>query len=207
MCSGLLSSFPKPVELLVDLGAGSGEMSARLVENGFARKAIAVEPDKGNFDLLSRRYKNQTDCRCVHCSLESALLDPETADIILSTQVLEHIADDQAAVARVRELIRPTGLALISVPHPPEIFPVPGHLRPGYSIEELAGLFAQHGFRLLRHDYFFVLSTLRRLVAAQELRPVGKLFPVRWADREAKLGMAEKAKQQPYGLAALFQKG
>src|SRR6266478_5517922 len=99
----LLSSFPKPVELLVDLGAGSGEMSARLVENGFARKAIAVEPDKRNFDLLSCRYANLTNCRCLHSSLESALLDPETADIVLSTQVLEHIADDQAAVARIRE--------------------------------------------------------------------------------------------------------
>jgi len=202
----LLSSFAKPVELLVDLGAGSGEMSARLVENGFAKKAIAVEPDKRNFDILSRRYASLSNCKCVNSSLESAPLDPEVADIVLSTQVLEHIADDHAAVARIRELTRPKGLALISVPHPPEIFPNPGHVRPGYSLEQLAALMAQHGFGLLDHDYFLVLGTLRRLVAAQELGTIGKLFPVWWADREAKLGMVEKAKQQPYGLAALFQK-
>lgn len=202
----LLSNLAKPTALLIDLGAGSGEMSARLVENGFARKAIAVEPDKRNFDILRRRYANLSNCKCMNSSLEAAQLDPEAADIVLATQVLEHIADDHAAVARIRELTRPKGLALISVPHPPEIFPNPGHVRPGYSLEELAALMTQHGFGLLHYDYFFVLATLRRLVAAQELGLIGKLFPVWWADREAKLGTVEKAKQQPYGLAALFQK-
>ena len=204
---GLLSDLPKPVELLVDLGAGSGEMSARLVEEGFAKRTIAVEPDKRNFALLSSRYSRLNNCRCLNSSLESASIDPRTADIVLSTQVLEHIEDDHAAVARIRELTKPEGFALISVPHPPEIFPNPGHIRPGYSLDALASLFAQHGFHLLRHDYFFVLPTLRRVVAAQELGPIGKLFPVKWADREASLGTAEKAQQQPYGLATLFQKG
>jgi SAM-dependent methyltransferase len=204
---GLLSDVSTPIELLVDLGAGSGEMSARLIEQGFAERAIALEPDPRNFQLLSRRYSKLKDSRCLNGFLETAQVEPGSADLVLSTQVLEHIADDNAAVARIRELSKPNALALISVPHPPEIFPNPGHFRPGYSLTALTTLFREHGFRLLRHDYFFVLPTLRRLVATQELGPIGRLFPVWWADREAKLGTAEKAEQQPYGLAALFQKG
>jgi SAM-dependent methyltransferase len=202
----LLSTLQKPVEFLVDVGAGSGEMSARLVEQGFAQKAIALEPDPRNFELLTRRYALLTDCRCLNSSLESVPLEAGISDLTLSTQVLEHIRNDDAAAAQIGKLTKANGFALISVPHPPEIFPNPGHYRPGYTLEALVGLFANHGFQFLRHDYFFVLATLRRVTAAQELGTIGKLLPVWWADREAKLGADEKAQQQPYGLAALFQK-
>ena len=98
------------------------------------------------------------------------------------------------------------GTVVPSFPHPPEIFPNPGHVRPGYTPESLTALFDRHGFRVIRHDYFFVLATLRRMVAAQELGLVGKLFPIAWADRESDLPTTERAKLQPYGLAALFRK-
>jgi len=202
----LLLKVPGPYDVLVDLGAGSGEMSAGLVERGFAKQGLAVEPDAVNFKRLMSRYAKLKQCRCLNTSIESAALDPGSADLILCTQVLEHIADDNAAVARIAELIAPRGIVLISVPHPPEIFPNPGHFRPGYTRESLTGLFQEHGFQFIDHDYFFVISTLRRLVAAQKLGRVGQLFPVWWADREANLSTAEKAKEQPYGLAALFQK-
>ncbi|MBV8212622.1 MAG: class I SAM-dependent methyltransferase [Verrucomicrobia bacterium] len=202
----LLSGIPKPLGLLIDVGAGSGEMSARLVEQGFAETAIGLEPDPTNFEYLKKRYARLKQSRCENISVESASVEKEMADLVLSTQVLEHIEDDDAAVARIGELTRPNGLALVSVPHPPEIFPNPGHARPGYTRESLAALFDRHGFQVIRHDYFFVLATLRRLVAAQELGLVGKLFPVGWADRESELPTIERAKLQPYGLAALFQK-
>jgi SAM-dependent methyltransferase len=202
----LLSGFPKPFGLLIDAGAGSGEMSARMVEQGFAKRAIGLEPDPKNFAHLQRRYARLKECRCQNSSIESTSVGKESADLVLATQVLEHIDNDNAAVARIWELTRPNGLALISVPHPPEIFPNPGHVRPGYTRQGLETLFEKHRFRLIRHDYFFVLSTLRRMVAAEELGLVGKFLPVGWADRESNLPTAERANQQPYGLAALFQK-
>ncbi|HYZ72102.1 MAG TPA: class I SAM-dependent methyltransferase [Chthoniobacterales bacterium] len=204
--TNLLTGVPKPLALLIDLGAGSGEMSARLVEQGFAGAAIGLEPDPINFDLLQRRYAQLENSRCQNSSIESASIERESADLVLSTQVLEHIDNDDSAVARIWELTKPAGFALISVPHPPEIFPNPGHVRPGYTRESLKALFERHGFRLLRHEYFFVLATLRRMVAAAELGLVGKLLPIAWADRESNLSTAERANLQPYGIAALFQK-
>jgi SAM-dependent methyltransferase len=204
--TNLLSGFPTPFELLIDVGAGSGEMSARLVEQGFVRRAIGIEPDLKNFGYLQKRYARLPECRCQNSSIESTSIEKQSADLVLATQVLEHIDDDDAAVARIRELIRLKGLALISVPHPPEIFPNPGHVRPGYTRQSLEALFERHGFRFIRHDYFFVLSTLRRMVAAEELGLAGKFLPIAWADRESNLPTAERANQQPYGLAALFQK-
>lgn len=202
----LLSGVSKPLGLLIDVGAGSGEMSARMVEQGIATRAIGLEPDLKNFAYLQRRYARLNACRCQNSSIESTSIEKGSADLVLSTQVLEHIEDDDAAVAAIRELTRPNGLALISVPHPPEIFPNPGHVRPGYTLQALEALFETHGFRFIRHDYFFILSTLRRMVTAEELGLLGKFLPLAWADRESNLQTAERASQQPYGLAALFQK-
>lgn len=191
---------------LIDVGAGSGEMSARLVQQGFALRATAIEPDDRNFYLLQQRYRNLPDCRCLHSSLEQAQIEKESFDALLSTQVLEHIADDDAAVATMYSLLKPSGIAMISVPHPPEIFPNPGHVRPGYTKGELSSLFLRHHFHVLSYDYFLTLPTLRRVVAAQELGMIGQFIPVGWADRERKLSKLEKAEQQPYGLACLFQR-
>ena len=190
---------------LIDVGAGSGEMSARLIEQGFAETAIAIEPDPRNFQLLQRRYAGLKGSHCINSSLEAAEIDLQSADAILSTQVLEHIADDDAAVSAIRRMLKPSGFAIISVPHPPELFPNPGHVRPGYTKIELSKLFARHGFELIQHDYFFTLPTLRRLIASEELGSFGRFLPIGWADREANLTTAEKAERQPYGMACLFR--
>ncbi len=183
-------------------------MSARLIEQGFALRATAVEPDDRNFHLLQQRYIDLPGCRCLHSSLEQVQIEKESFDAVLSTQVLEHIVDDHAAVAAIKSVLRPSGrIAIISVPYPPEIFPLGGHVRPGYTREQLASLFASHGFRLLEHDYFFTLPTLRRVIACGRVR-AGRPFTSqsRWADREAKLSTLQKAQLQPYGLACLFQR-
>jgi 2-polyprenyl-3-methyl-5-hydroxy-6-metoxy-1,4-benzoquinol methylase len=203
---GLLSKSNPPFRRLIDVGAGSGEMSARLVEQGFAETAIAVEPDQRNFQLLQRRYALLKGCQCINSSVEAASIDVESADGILSTQVLEHIADHDAAVSAIHSMLKPSGFAIISVPHPPELFPNQGHVRPGYTKSELTNLFKRHGFEFIQHDYFLILPTLRRLIASEELGSFGRFLPISWADREAKLTTAEKAELQPYGITCLFQR-
>jgi SAM-dependent methyltransferase len=203
----LLSKANPPFRRLIDAGAGSGEMSARLIEQGFAETAIAIEPDSRNFQLLQRRYAGLKGCQCINSSLEAANIDIESADGILSTQVLEHIEDDDAAVSAIHGMLKPSGFAIISVPHPPELFPNPGHVRPGYTKIELTNLFERHGFEFIQHDYFCILPTLRRLIASQELGSFGRLLPICWADREANLTTEEKADLQPCGIACLFRRG
>jgi SAM-dependent methyltransferase len=49
----LISKSNHPFRRLIDVGAGSGEMSARLIEQGFAETAIAIEPDPRNFTAFT----------------------------------------------------------------------------------------------------------------------------------------------------------
>jgi 2-polyprenyl-3-methyl-5-hydroxy-6-metoxy-1,4-benzoquinol methylase len=202
----LLKQIDTPLASLVDLGAGAGEMSARLMEDGYAKTIIGVEPDPNNFRLLERRYSSLKNSRCINRTIEASDIEPESIDAVMSTQVLEHIVDDVSAAKAIAHIIKPGGYAMISVPHPPELFPNPGHVRPGYTKEDLTTLFNPLHLQLVSYEYFLVIPTLKRLIAAGELGRLGYLIPLSWVDREAKMDRDEKATLQPGAIACLFKR-
>ncbi len=204
----LVSQIPggKLGSKVLDAGAGTGEMSLRLMRAGLCDALIGVEPMEANFRLLRQNYAGKAHCAVHQADLASIPVASGSVDAVISTQVFEHIEDDQAAAAEVARVIRSGGYALISTPHPPEVFPNDGHVRPGYTVEEMAALFAPVGLQLLDHRLFFTLPTLQRLMRALHLGAIGRLAPIGWADCEKGLSQAEIAAQQPYGIACLFQK-
>ncbi len=62
--------------------------------------------------------------RCVFhgSTVAAAELEPDGADIVSSISVVEHIADDTAAIRRMWELVRPGGRMLVTVPVAAEPF-------------------------------------------------------------------------------------
>jgi 2-polyprenyl-3-methyl-5-hydroxy-6-metoxy-1,4-benzoquinol methylase len=102
-----LAPHVKPGQLLLNVGCGSGEYNATALAMGL--RVIACEPESSAYEIARR---HATDVR--NCGLME--LDSEPADYLVMHDVLEHIEDDAAAVERVRELLVPGGLAVISVP-------------------------------------------------------------------------------------------
>jgi predicted RNA methylase len=47
----LIRKVDTPFQVLADLGAGSGKMSARLAEEGLARAVVGIEPRSTKFSL------------------------------------------------------------------------------------------------------------------------------------------------------------
>jgi SAM-dependent methyltransferase len=127
-------------------------------------------------------------------------------DMVMSTQVIEHIDDHEKAASELCRILKPGGYALITVPHPPEPFPNDDHRREGYTAEELAALFAPFGMTPLRTDYFLVRGTTDRLLAAWRMPLHGMFMPVAWADVETKLTAAERRAGTPFGILTLFRK-
>jgi SAM-dependent methyltransferase len=72
-------------------------------------------------------------------------------DALLALDVIEHLDDDRSAVCRMAELLRPNGLAIVSVPALPELFSefdaIQGHRR-RYLPETLAAAFAGSGLNV-----------------------------------------------------------
>jgi SAM-dependent methyltransferase len=99
-------------------------------------------------------------------------LDDGVADIVTALDVIEHVADDGAAVAEFRRVLRPGGWLGITVPACPFLWSswdeVLGHHR-RYTAKTLKSLVERAGFRLLRLAYINV-PAFPPMVVARVLR-------------------------------------
>jgi SAM-dependent methyltransferase len=145
-----LAHHVKPGQLLLNIGCGSGEYNA--TAHALGLRVLACEPEAGAFALATRTRADGIEVR--HCGLMELASEP--ADFIVMHDVLEHIEDDVAAVERVRALLAPGGLAIISVPAYQWLFGQHdvqlGHYR-RYTRGSLRALFAD-GFTIESSRYY-----------------------------------------------------
>lgn len=190
---------------LFDGGAGSGEFIRRAMGMGFSN-GVALEFDASNYRQLAANAGRLPQVKLIHGSLLEVPLADTSADVVMSTQVLEHIADHEQAASELRRVLKPGGYALITVPRPPEPFSSEDHEREGYLEEELAALFVPHGFELIWQDYFLTRNTSDRMLKAASLPLRGQFVPVAWVDAETHLTREQRRADTPYGMLMLFRK-
>jgi SAM-dependent methyltransferase len=96
---------------VLEIGCGQGSMGARL-----ARRAdyLAVEPDPASYEVARARIGacGGTVLAADHTGVPTG----STYDLVCAFEVLEHLADDDAALADWVPLVRPGGHLVISVP-------------------------------------------------------------------------------------------
>jgi 2-polyprenyl-3-methyl-5-hydroxy-6-metoxy-1,4-benzoquinol methylase len=100
---------------VLNAGCGSGELSLRLAEAG--HQVVGIDPEPRYVELARRNATAfpAADCSFAVSSIED-YRDEGDFDCAVATDVLEHIADDRAAFARLVRLVRPGGLVLLTVP-------------------------------------------------------------------------------------------
>ena len=198
--------IPHPVENLFDGGAGSGEYCRRLMQLGYTRKVNCIEFDSYNFARLQENLGNNPAATLTRGSVLEIPLPDESMDVVMSTQVIEHILEHEKVAAEFNRILKPGGYGFITVPHPPEPFPNDDHQREGYTEADLAALFAPHGWLPLWTDYFLIRDTTDVMLRADKLRRCGIPLPVALVDRESDLSWDERRSRLPFGILMLFKK-
>jgi 2-polyprenyl-3-methyl-5-hydroxy-6-metoxy-1,4-benzoquinol methylase len=131
-----------PPMTVADVGCGWGTNLDALEKAGYAATG---------FDI-SRRILEMID-RPGRILVEADLNQPLPAghpkfDALLALDVIEHLDDDRGALARMAQLLKPAGVAIVSVPALPELFSefdaIQGHRR-RYLPDTLRGAFADTG--------------------------------------------------------------
>lgn len=138
---------------VLDAGAGTGSLAISVRESGF--RVCALERSLAGLKALIRRARREDSSP----SLLAAQADAEripfidaSFDAVLCGEVLEHLADDAAAVAGFYRVLKPGGICIVTVPAWPKLWTFcddyAGHYR-RYARDALVALFESSGLRIL----------------------------------------------------------
>lgn len=118
----------------LDVGCGTGRVSIRLAEAGFAVDALDIEEKVVNIARRVAQERNLSINFAV-CDFvrQSAFLEDDIYDVVVCTEVLEHVEDWRTVVDAMCRVLSPGGTLVITVPHDPKLFSVidehAGHYR------------------------------------------------------------------------------
>src|SRR6476620_2616845 len=84
---------------VVEHGAGTGSLSRLLLDRG-VRPLALTEPDPKLAGMLRADFADHQEVEVAHATLEGYLdkVGPGSADAIVSSNVLEHVVDDEACL-------------------------------------------------------------------------------------------------------------
>jgi 2-polyprenyl-3-methyl-5-hydroxy-6-metoxy-1,4-benzoquinol methylase len=153
-CDWMFAQFADRVSgPVVEVGAGIGTFSKRILDAG-AEHLLAIEPDEMCADALERRLGSEPRLEVARELLPDspALAAAESsAALVVCQNVLEHIADDEAAVAAMARALAPSGTLALVVPAGERLYgPLDeayGHWR-RYESDDLGQLVASSGLEL-----------------------------------------------------------
>jgi len=156
---------------VLDVGSGTGTNLRLLRELDF-RDVTAVDASEDAIRFCDEKGLGpvlQGDICALPCP-------DDTYDLILATDIIEHIDDDAQALAELHRVLRPGGTAILTVPAFPSLWGLQdrvSHHRRRYRRRELEGRIAQAGLSLRRSFYFNYLLFLPIWLARQCIERFG----------------------------------
>ncbi len=141
---------------ILDIGCGTGKLSEELIKYG---DVISIDKSAEAVKFCEQRgLKN-----IIEISIEDYKTD-EQFDCVIALDVLEHCQDDQKAIKKIYEILKPSGIVIIFAPALKMFWGkrdiISHHFR-RYDYNGLANKFREAGFEILTQSYFnFFLSPL-----------------------------------------------
>ena len=103
----LRAHVSRPVDLIVDLGSGTGRFTTALSE-AFAAQVLGVEP-AANMRATAEAKSHPPTLRFVQGDAGGIPLDDGVADLVFMSQVLHHLEDAPKALREIRRVLKSNG--------------------------------------------------------------------------------------------------
>ncbi len=130
---------------ILDAGCGMGWMSARLLRFGTVLGIDLAD------EVIERASQRVPGARFEVCNLANAAVESGPFDVVVSLEVLSHVADQRRFVGQLANELRPGGLLMLATQNRPVLErcssiggPVPGQIRRWVDAAQLQRLLAPH---------------------------------------------------------------
>lgn len=156
----VLKRYSRKKKKILDIGCGVGTIDFYLAKKGHKVTGIDASENAINIAKLNAKYFGLD--RRVRYYFKDFLgmnLLKERYDLVICSEVLEHLHDDKKALLKIFQLLRKGGLVLITVPskNAPlfklglayEFDKRVGHLR-RYKLNEIISLITNNNFKIIR---------------------------------------------------------
>ena len=151
----------------LDIGAAGGGNTRVLRDLGWTPVAMEYGPD-------GAEVAHERGLAAVRADARQLPLADASLSLVVAFDILEHIEEDDLAVAEIRRVLRPDGTLLIAVPADPRLWSdhdvAVDHVR-RYTRESLSEVLQRGGFEIARMTSWNVL--LRPVVAMRRKKSSG----------------------------------
>jgi ubiquinone/menaquinone biosynthesis C-methylase UbiE len=106
---GLIKDDPRSI---LDVGSASGWFISQVSKNFPKAKCVGVDAYKDAIIYGSKKYKH---IKFIHSDAHSLPLDGGSFDLILCTEVLEHVQDPKGVLSEIRRVLKKGGVAVIEM--------------------------------------------------------------------------------------------
>ncbi|MDP9360511.1 MAG: class I SAM-dependent methyltransferase [Acidobacteriota bacterium] len=175
--------------MVVDIGCGSGALLERIGHTRPDARLAGIDVEPSALALAKRRLPAATFVRGdLDQDTGAVKAFRERADAVVCSEVIEHLAAPERALRLARELLRPGGRLIVTVPAGPmnDFDRSIGHKK-HYRLDELTGLLSGAGFEIVRAAAWgFPFHTLFRIALAMAPRATGRFT-------DEKIGLAHRS--------------
>lgn len=199
-------------QTLLDCGAGTGLFAAEMAASC---RVLVLDDHEESLRRLRQRFSPE---QVLLVSAEGIPLPDASVDAVTALDVLEHIESDRMAVGEMARVLRPGGVAVVTVPASMALWSdwdtVLHHHR-RYGREQLQALFDRGRWEILHVNYTNVVVYpavwwIRKWRAWRKPGPAGRTedkIPPRWLNRLLRtlfVSMARWRTPFPFGVSLLL---
>jgi SAM-dependent methyltransferase len=165
MLAGVLAQRPGP-QLIVDVGCGEGTATALVQRLDPHNTVIAVD-----WSAMALRQARDRGLLVIQGAVDAPGLPlPDgSADIVIMSELIEHLVDTDAAIDEVHRVLRPGGALLLSTPNLAAWFNralLGLGIQPVFSEVSLRGIYGRPGRQVVGHLHLFTRRALIQFLTA-----------------------------------------